>query len=186
MQQKKIKNISFIIPIFNEESRLDSLFKRIIFFTNKYKKITSEFILVNDGSQDNSYIKIKKFINKVQSIKKINIFLKSYKTNKGKGYALKRGALISKYDWLLTLDADLSVDFSQIIDWDNKYNINKNYVYWGSRALDTSKVKSLMIRRLLGYILRFILSIFFNFKIKDTQCGFKLYHKSIAKKLFLF
>ena len=53
MHQKKIKNITFLIPIFNEENRLNNLFKRIVSFTNKYKKIKAEFILVNDGSQDN-------------------------------------------------------------------------------------------------------------------------------------
>jgi dolichyl-phosphate beta-glucosyltransferase len=182
--KKKIKNITFVIPIFNEAARLNYLFKRIYFFINKYKNIKAKFILINDGSKDNSKKKIDNFINKIKKIIKINISLINYKTNKGKGFAIKKGILGSTSDWIITLDADLSVDFSQVIKWNNKFEFNTNRAYWGSRVLKSSRAKSIIIRRMLGLILFFILKIFFNFKIKDTQCGFKLYHKSYVKKLF--
>jgi dolichyl-phosphate beta-glucosyltransferase len=179
-----IKNLSFVIPIFNEEDRLDYLFKKIYFFIYNNKNINAEFILVNDGSNDNSKKKIKKFINKFKELKIHNIFLIDYKINKGKGFALKKGILKSKHDWLITLDADLSVDFNQIIRWNNRFHINTHAAYWGSRVLKASRVKSKIIRRLIGIVLMTILRIFYNFEIKDTQCGFKLYYKSYAKRLF--
>ena len=59
MSLKKFKSISFIIPIFNEERSLAILFKEILKFRKKYKSISSEFILVNDGSTDNSLRNLK-------------------------------------------------------------------------------------------------------------------------------
>lgn len=182
--KKRINNITFVIPIFNETARLNYLFKRIYFFISKYKNIKTKFILINDGSKDNSKEKVDKFVNEIKKIIKIDISLISYKINKGKGFAIKKGILKSTSDWIITLDADLSVDFNQIIKWNNKFEFATNRAYWGSRVLKSSRAKSIIIRRLLGLILFFILKIFFNFKIKDTQCGFKLYHKSYVKKLF--
>jgi dolichyl-phosphate beta-glucosyltransferase len=184
MQKKLINNLSFIIPVYNEESRLDHLFKRIHFFSNKNKKIRVEYILVNDGSTDNSKKKIKNFISTFSVLKKYNVSLVDYSTNKGKGYAIKKGILKAKNDWLLTLDADLSVDFEQIIKWNNIFDLNTHSAYWGSRLLKSSKVNSKLIRKYIGIVLISILKIFFNFNIKDTQCGFKLYHKNYSKKLF--
>ena len=143
-----------------------------------------EYILVNDGSTDNSKKKIKDFINVFSTLKKYNVSLIDYNVNKGKGYAIKRGILKAKNDWLLTLDADLSVDFEQIIKWNNEFDLNFRSAYWGSRFLKSSKVNSKFIRRYFGIVLIAILKFFFNFNIKDTQCGFKLYHKNYAKKLF--
>ena len=39
-------------------------------------------------------------------------------------------------------------------------------------------------RKLIGLIFVKIIKILFNINLSDTQCGFKLYKKDIAKKLF--
>ena len=35
-----------------------------------------------------------------------------------------------------------------------------------------------------GLLFKFVIQIFFDIKISDTQCGFKLYKSSIGKKIF--
>ena len=57
-----IKTLSVILPLYNEEKRLNDLFIKIskFKFLNKNKL---EFIFVDDGSNDNSYLLIKNFIN---------------------------------------------------------------------------------------------------------------------------
>ncbi len=49
-----IKTLSVILPLYNEEKRLNNLFIKIseFKFLNRNK---IEFIFVNDGSDDNSY-----------------------------------------------------------------------------------------------------------------------------------
>ena len=180
-----ILSFSVILPLYNEEKRLRNLFMKIneFKFLNKNK---IEFIFVNDGSNDNSYLLIKNFIN--ENKKRIDLKLVSYKDNKGKGFALKKGVAKAKHDWIITIDIDLSVKLEQIKIWQKKKLISKKLkVYFGSRLLSGSKVKAKKDRKFIGFIFNIILRKILNsnlLNIKDTQCGYKLYEKSIAKKIF--
>jgi glycosyltransferase involved in cell wall biosynthesis len=185
LKKKNFQSVTFVIPIFNEEKRLPFLFKNIKNNINKYNNL--EIIFVNDGSTDNSKYLIKNFIN-LNKKKNKNVFkFLSYKTNKGKGYALKKGVLFSCKKWILTLDADLSVDFSQLNNWFNrKYLFNdKNLAYFGSRLLKKSDMKAIRIRKLIGHIFRILEKLITKSTIRDTQCGFKLYHNFYAKEVFM-
>jgi dolichyl-phosphate beta-glucosyltransferase len=63
--------------------------------------------------------------------------------------------------------------------------LNKNcYIYFGSRGHKKSIVKAKLYRIFLGKIFRFIINILFKINMHDTQCGYKLYKKKIAKKIF--
>ena len=177
---------SIIIPLYNEDARIDYCFDTIIKLLKKKEKIFKEIIFVNDGSTDKSKDKVLKFIKRVRKknfITKLKLI--SYLKNQGKGYALKRGILSSKSDWILTCDLDMSILPEQYLIWNKKKLIkNTKYAYIASRNHKNSKVKSKFLRRRLGEVFRFILFIFFNIRILDTQCGFKVYHKNYAKYLF--
>jgi|TARA_B110000240_G_C13395783_1_gene408773 dolichyl-phosphate beta-glucosyltransferase len=180
-----IKSLSIIFPLFNEEKRLPNLFKKIKKFSIN-TKYNIEFIFVDDGSIDKSLIFIKKF--KRENIQKIKIKIISYKKNKGKGYALKKGVLSSNKEWILTMDIDLSVSFEQISTWKAKKLIKKkDCSYFGSRLDKNSKIISKKYRVFTGTIFNFILRLLIKdsfLRIKDTQCGFKLYNKYTAKLVF--
>ena len=180
-----IKTLSVILPLYNEEKRLNNLFIKI----NKFKFLNKnklEFIFVDDGSKDNSYFLIKNFID--ENKKKIDLKLVSYKYNKGKGFALKKGVAKAKHDWIITVDIDLSVKLEQIRIWQKKKLISQELkVYFGSRLLAESKVKAKKNRKFIGFVFNLILRKILNsnlLNIKDTQCGFKLYERNIAKKIF--
>ena len=180
-----IKSLSIIFPVFNEELRLKSSFNHIISFLKKKKKFKVEIIFVDDGSQDNSYNLINKFIKSLKPNKKIEIKVVKLKINLGKGAALKLGIKYAKHNWILTTDIDMSVSLFQFIDWTNKKLINEKYfVYFGSRRHEKSIVKKKVYRNMLGNIMRLLVFTILNIKIKDTQCGFKLYKKQVAKLIF--
>ncbi len=180
-----IKSLSIIFPVFNEELRLKSSFNHIISFLKKKKKFKVEIIFVDDGSQDNSYNLINKFIKSFKPNKKIEIKVVKLKINLGKGAALKLGVKYAKHNWILTTDIDMSVSLFQFIDWANKKLINEKYfVYFGSRRHEKSIVKKKVYRNMLGNIMRLLVFTILNIKIKDTQCGFKLYKKQVAKLIF--
>ena len=77
-----IKSLSIIFPVFNEELRLKSSFNHIKSFLKKKKKFKTEIIFVDDGSKDNSYKMIKKFILDLK--KKNNVKVVKSKKNLGK------------------------------------------------------------------------------------------------------
>ncbi len=178
----KLSSVSIILPIFNEEKRILKSLKEIDIFLKKkfFNKI--EIILINDGSLDKTQSLIKSYLKNSKNRK--NFKLISLKYNSGKGYALATGVKHAKNNWLLTSDIDLSVSLNHLVIWEKKFLTKTSFVYFASRSHIHSKVKKSLIRFILGMIFKFICFFTFRLNISDTQCGFKLYKKNIAKKLF--
>ena len=110
---------------------------------------------------------------------------KSHKNNIGKGYAVKKGILRAKNQWILLCDADLSVHPNQFNKWFFSKMINSNKcAYYGSREHIDSKVKASLTRLILGFFFRRLIKFLFKINLSDTQCGFKVFHQSYAKKIF--
>ena len=180
-----IKSLSIIFPVFNEESRLKSSFRHIASFLKKNKKLKIEIIFVDDGSKDDSYNLINKFIKNFRSNNRTKFKVIKSKNNSGKGSALKLGVKKAKYDWILTTDIDMSVSLFQISNWIEKKLLNKKHsVYFASRSHKKSVIESDFFRKVLGDIGSFLKSIILKIKIKDTQCGYKLYKRVNAKFIF--
>lgn len=174
-----IKSISFIFPFFNEEKRIMKTIKDVLKFNQYNKSLKKEFIFVDDGSNDDTTLLIKKFFKNFKNIKLIKL-----KKNKGKGYALKQGVIHANNEWVLTLDSDCSVSCFQIVKWIKNNLIQKDKIYFGSRNLKNSVVKKKLYRQIVGKIFSIFTSFIFKIHIKDTQCGFKLYQTKYAKKIF--
>ena len=180
-----IKSLSIIFPVFNEELRLKSSFNHIKSFLKKKKKLKIEIIFVDDGSKDNSYNLIVKFVNNFKLKNKVKFKIVKSETNLGKGAALKLGVEKAAYDWILTTDIDMSVSLFQISAWEKKKLIEKKHsVYFASRSHKKSIVERNFIRKVLGDIGSFLISVILNINIKDTQCGYKLYKRQHAKFAF--
>ena len=79
----------------------------------------------------------------------------------------------------------MSVNPNQFNIWYNSDKIiDKNKAYFGSRRHKKSNVKSSTIRKFLGYFFIIFIRILFFIKLRDSQCGFKVFHKSYALKVF--
>ena len=174
-------NLSLIIPLYNEEKRLKG--SLILIQNFLLRKKNTEVIFVNDGSHDNSDEIIKNFIKKFRK-KKIIKYI-SYKKNIGKGHAIKKGVLKSKKKWILICDVDMSVKPDQVDIWEKNNLIKYNKeAFFASRKHSLSKIKTSLIRKLLGIVFNLIIYNLLKIEIKDTQCGFKLFNKVYAKHIF--
>ena len=180
-----INSLSVIFPIFNEQLRINNSLNKIKKFIDVSKLKYLEIIFIDDGSTDRTYYIIKNFISVLKKSKKTRILLLKNFRNLGKGHSLKKGVLHSRADWILTSDIDLSVDINQYKKWFLKKPPKKNYfIYFGSRNNPHSKVQKTISRYLLGQFFRFLILFLFKINFYDTQCGYKLYKKTIAKKIF--
>ena len=174
-------NLSIILPVFNEEVRLKTTISILEKFLKLSKKNKIELIFVSDGSKDKTNDIISNFIDS----KRHNITLIKYKNNIGKGYAVKKGILKSKNQWILLCDADLSVHPNQFNKWfDNQMITSSKCAYYGSREHKHSRVKASVTRLILGFFFRRLIKFLFKINLSDTQCGFKVFHQSYAKKIF--
>ncbi len=183
-----IKSLSIVFPIYNEETRLTSSFNHISSFLKTKKNFKIQMIFVDDGSRDNSVEMLQKFVKKYKKTKynrKIQFLIIKSKINLGKGSALKLGVKKAKNEWILTTDIDMSVSLFQINEWIKKEMIKEKYsVYFATRSHENSVVKRDFLRKLLGDIGSFLISLILKINIKDTQCGYKLYKKKVGKFAF--
>jgi dolichyl-phosphate beta-glucosyltransferase len=179
-----INKISIIFPIYNEESRLPKSLIDIEKFIKLEKSLKTQIIFVNDGSKDQGLNLLLAFKSRIKK-KNVNITIVDIKKNVGKGKAISQGIKHVLYSWVLTSDIDMSVELKQFSEWKRQKFIKNNCsVYIGSRVHKKSNVKKTFLRHMLGLIMGQIVNFLFNLNHLDTQCGFKLYKKDIAKKIF--
>lgn len=95
------KKISVIIPVYNSMKSLEELHPRTV---NVLKVICSsyEIIMVDDGSKDDSYLKMKEIRSKDSNVKIIKLI-----KNFGQHNALICGLNYAEGDYIITMDDDL-------------------------------------------------------------------------------
>jgi dolichyl-phosphate beta-glucosyltransferase len=170
------RDVSIIVPAYNEERRIKSFLESLIEFSRLELK-NYEIIVVNDGSKDKTLNIIKKIANGTRNLRLI-----SYEPNQGKGYAVKNAIFMSKGKNVLFIDADGAIKPNQIPNMIQKL---KEYdIVVGDRGHKASQVKQAKTRKLTGIIFNFYVSILFNSKVKDNLCGFKGFRREAALELF--
>jgi len=175
-----VYSLSIIIPMYNEQERILKSLEILKKYIQKNKKNKIEIIFVSDGSTDQTNNIIRLFI---KNNKKIKLLFISYLKNVGKGFAIKKGILKSKKNWILICDADMSVSPNQFNTWfKNNKIIDKNVAYFGSRRHEKSKVKTSISRKFLGMWFIVFIRLLLRINLKDSQCGFKVFHRSYAIK----
>ncbi len=115
---------SIVIPCYNEEVNLPKLVNAIDDFS-KYRDI--EFVLVENGSKDNSYNLMKDLIadKKKISIVKVDV-------NQGYGYGLYQGVKAARGEYIGWIHADLQLPISDVVQFldyiDNYTGPNKLFL----------------------------------------------------------
>lgn len=99
----EIKTVSIIIPAYNEEKSIVKTIKSAL--SLNYLKDKFEIIIVDDGSEDNTYALAKKYESATHPI--VKVFSKK---NGGKGSALNLGIKNSKSEIIVSMDADTFVE----------------------------------------------------------------------------
>lgn len=172
--------VSLVFPAYNEEKRLKkALDKAIAYFSES--KLKYEILMVDDGSKDKTLDLIKGEVEKNASIDLIGV---TYDKNGGKGYAVKTGIQFARGAYILMLDSDGATEISdfELLFKNVKSN---NGVAVGSRKIISEKVERKWYRNMLGVVNNFIVRKLIGIKdIQDTQCGFKLFSRQSARKIF--
>ena len=173
--------ISLVISVYNETKRLHILHHAVndIIHNNNYN--VHEIIIVDDGSTDNTYQRLKYFFGKTEQVKLIKTF-----PNRGKGAGLRTGIAASKGQLVLLSDADFSAPIYNLHIL--RMALHNDYVgaigVRGSAQNDMRKSQP-MARRVAGKLVRTVIKYFNITSISDTQCNFKLFKGDIIRSLIL-
>jgi len=159
------KKCCVLIPTYNNSSVLSDVIKNVFEFT-------SNIIIVNDGSTDNTNEILSEFS---------EVHIHSYKKNKGKGYALKSGLKLAEelgYNFAITMDSDgqhYAKDLLKFLELTNEKSI-----VIGARNMEGKDQKqgSSFANKFSNFWFRIETGI----KHPDTQSGFRMYPLKFVNK----
>jgi dolichyl-phosphate beta-glucosyltransferase len=134
-------------------------------------------VVVSNGSTDGTGEVVGCFAAKDQRIRLIEI------GERGKGLAVKKGALESQGDIVFLCDADLSMPAEYLARFMDA--IERVDVVVGSReATGSRRINEPWRRHLMGRVFNTVVRLVAVKGIEDTQCGFKALRRDAADELF--
>lgn len=178
-----MKNISlsFVIPVYNEQDRIDLTFKALKELSLPRGLTLKEIIFVNDGSTD----KTARLIEKSPLSKKYTIKLLTYSQNMGKGFALKQGMLQASGDYALFFDADMSTPLTELKKFIPALKNNIPVIIGTRKNGHSTVIKHQPLHReLMGKGFTLITRIAISSNVTDFTCGFKAFSKSAKNLIF--
>lgn len=162
--------ISIVIPTFNEEGNVKTLFDKVKKNLGKEK---FEIIFVDDGSTDNSLGIIKSMAIKNKEVKYL-----SFSRNFGHQAALRAGLKVTRGDAVISMDADLQHPpelLPKIIEnWENGYEI----VY--TTRDDSKSEKVGIIRKSIGELFYKTINYLSGLSIDPGAADFRLLDRKVV------
>ena len=171
----KNKKILLIIPAYNEEKAILNTVNTILDYNKKYKT-NYDYIVINDGSKDNTEEIL--INNKIKHIRLVQ--------NLGIGGAVQTGykyAKLNDYDIAIQYDGDGQHDVNYVKDIVKPIIEEKANMVIGSRFIDNSLdgFKSSGVRRLGIKLISAFIKIFTFKKVYDPTSGFRAVDRKIIE-----
>jgi glycosyltransferase involved in cell wall biosynthesis len=165
------------VPAYNEEQRLPDSLRQIITYLDQ-QPYRSEVIVADDGSTDTTAAVVENLAARHPAVRLLHL------DHRGKGFAVRAGALAARGEYVLLCDADLAVP---IEEWEQLLRALEGGfdVAIGSReGLGARRLGEPWYRHLMGRVFNMIVRTIAVGGIQDTQCGFKALRLSVAADLF--
>lgn len=167
-------SISVVIPMHNEEGNVAECIKQV----PNMGRFT-EIIIVDDGSTD-STLKIAKSYQK--RFKNLRVF--SYKPNRGKVWAVKKGFDEARGDILMIWDADRTVPAGELQRFYELFTTGQAEYAQGTRLAYPMEKEAMKFLNLAGNLFfGWVYSFILNTRITDTLCGTKVLFKKDYQKI---
>jgi dolichyl-phosphate beta-glucosyltransferase len=166
--------LSVVVPALNEEDRLPRTLERIVAHLGRRHE-GYELVVVDDGSRDRT----------AERAQAAGATVLRNETNRGKGYAVRRGMLAARGARRLMTDADLSTPIEELDRLSARMDEGHDVVI-GSRALPGARieVRQPWYRENMGRLFNLFVRALAVPGVTDTQCGFKLFSGMAARDVF--
>lgn len=169
-------SLSVILPTYKEERRLPQTLREILeYLVPRFQ--TFEVIVVDDNSPDATPQIVAKFAGEYPQVRLI-----TQPGKIGKGAALRRGCMEAVCDYVLFMDADHATPIAEVETFFFHLVGQAEGSVVGVRTYQENESR---VRRIIGLICQLMAHlIVFKKSVFDSQCGFKLFTKSTAGRLF--
>ena len=168
--------LSLVMPAYNEGRTIEEVIHRVDSVV-KQIGLKYELIVVDDGSVDDTR---KKAINCANNNSHVKVV--SYRTNMGKGHALKTGFAHAKGDAVIFMDSDLDIDPEQVIRYVEA--LEHGDVVIASKWHLQSNVEIPLMRRFLSHGFNVLVKLLTGVRVRDTQTGLKAVRGDALDEVF--
>ena len=169
-------NLSIIIPLYNEEESLPELSDWITEVVTQHQ-FTYEVIMIDDGSNDNSWQVIEQIANKNTNIKGIK-----FQRNYGKSAALNEGFKAALGDVVITMDADMQDSPDEIPELYKMITVDGYDMVSGWKQKRHDPITKTIPTKLFNAATRKSSGI----KLHDFNCGLKAYKNKVVKSIEVY
>lgn len=167
-------DISVVIPAFNEAESLPALCEELLIELQKLG-LTYEIIIVNDGSTDDSARIADALSSRMECLDVINLTRRH-----GKSYAYKTGFQRASGDYIVTMDADLQDDPSELENLINSMQREHAECVIGRK---TNRIRNEFWKKVPSYFFNVLTSFLFQVNIAEQNSGFRILTSRLAKAL---
>jgi dolichyl-phosphate beta-glucosyltransferase len=178
-----VTSLSYIVPAYNEEERLGESLRRLIAYAAAQPQ-TVDIIVVDDGSADRTAeIAIESIADLPEGV---TARVMAHEVNRGKGAAVRTGALASTGDVVLTVDADLAMPPEEMKKLLDEIEAGADLAI-GSRVVPGGgdmRASQPAWRRMGGRMFAVVRRRLLLSDIEDTQCGFKAFRREAVRNIF--
>lgn len=171
------KKISVVIPARNEEGHIVSNIECVCDYLHEHYSTSYEVIVVDDCSSDDT------FLVAVENLKHSLVRVYRKTVRQGKGAAIKTGWKFCKGEYIVIMDADLQIKPRELDVFFKHLEFYEADVVIGNKRHIYSNVKYGLKRWVVSNTYNFICRVLFGISLRDTQCGFKLFKKSVLDKV---
>lgn len=169
-------SVSVVVPLLNEEESLQELSKQLESVLERIAHGRYEVIFIDDGSTDSSFSVIQKINAANPRFKAIR-----FRTNHGKSAALAVGFAEATGDFVITMDADLQDDPSEIPGMIAKLDEGYDLVSgWKRKRYDPWH------KTFPSKLFNAVTSSMSGLKLHDFNCGLKAYRSDVVKTVQVY
>lgn len=176
MKKDKTHFLSVVIPAYKQEKTIVKDIKRIQEVLEQIR-FDYEIVVAVDGFIDKTY-------QRAEKLKSAKIKVVGYKTNKGKGYAVRYGMAKTKGDLVAFIDSGMDINSQGIPLLLEHMLWYDSDVIVGSIRHSASKVISYPLKRkILSQGYHALTKLLFGLRITDSQRGLKIFKREVLEKV---
>jgi len=168
-------DLSVIVPCYKQEKTIKEDLRNILSTLEK-TRFSFEVVAVVDGFLDKTY-------QNARNLKHTSLRVHGYKTNRGKGYAVRFGMARARGNYIAFIDSGMDID-------PNGLSLIMEHMFWyeadiivGSKRHPASKLIYPFKRKFFSVGLQYLTRLLFNLNLRDTQAGLKVFKRGVLEKV---